>query len=126
MLADLPAGPVGPGSSAGGSGDDEDAGLEGADPHRREVGEPRQQLLGVAFAIVRIGVGRDAERELLGRVVPAFDDEEARLGPQLAPQGPGHMSQPALLEMTSSSRRPPKSSRRMRPTLVSADPYGGP
>ena len=36
------------------------------------------------------------------------------------------MSQPALLEMTSSSRRPLKSSHRIRPTLISAVPAGGP
>ncbi len=43
-----------------------------------------------------------------------------------SPYGPGHMSQPALLEMTSSSRRPRKSSARIRPAFVSAVPYGGP
>ena len=32
-----------------------------------------------------------------------------------SPYGPGHMSQPALVEITSSSRRPAKSSRRTRP-----------
>ena len=42
------------------------------------------------------------------------------------PYGPGHMSQPAFVEMTSSLRYGFRSSRRIRPKFVSAEPYGGP
>ena len=42
------------------------------------------------------------------------------------PYGPGHMSYPALVEMTSSSRYGRKSSARYRPKFSSARPYGGP
>ena len=42
------------------------------------------------------------------------------------PYGPGHMSQPALVEMMSSSRYGARSSVRYFPKLVSAWPYGGP
>ena len=42
------------------------------------------------------------------------------------PYGPGHMSQPALVEITSSSRSGAKSSAKRRPKFFSALPYGGP
>ena len=42
------------------------------------------------------------------------------------PYGPGHMSQPALVEMIISSRYGAKSARIIRPKFSSAEPYGGP
>src|SRR5499433_1120157 len=42
------------------------------------------------------------------------------------PYGPGHISYPALEEITSSLRMPWKSSRRILPRFSSALPYGGP
>ena len=42
------------------------------------------------------------------------------------PYGPGHMSQPAFVEMIISSRYGAKSVRIMRPKFSSAEPYGGP
>ncbi len=43
-----------------------------------------------------------------------------------SPYGPGHMSYPALDEITSSSRYGRRSSRSMRPKFSSAEPNGGP
>jgi len=45
--------------------------------------------------------------------------------PQL-PYGPGHIGQPAFVEMISSSRCGARSRRRIRPNVFSADPGGGP
>ncbi len=39
-----------------------------------------------------------------------------------SPYGPGHMSYPALVEMISSSRYGRKSSAKIRPKLISAEP----
>jgi hypothetical protein len=39
-----------------------------------------------------------------------------------SPYGPGHMSQPALVEITSSLRYACRSAARMRPKFSSADP----
>ena len=46
--------------------------------------------------------------------------------PPPCPYGPGHMSQPAFVETTISSRYGRKSSRIRRPKFTSAAPYGGP